>query len=224
MQDHSTDRAYFALIGDIVGSRKMRDRDEVQRQIQEELGQLNKRLIDRGLVVRLKLTAGDEIQGLFSTPEAVVDVLVCLADRIHPEEVAWGLGYGQLTTDIGSDVAMLDGPCFHHARTAVVEASKEHAWLRTASLPSAYGESVSALFRLMGAIRSRWKDAQLKYIRTVRDHSQREVAEIHGVDESTVSKALQASRFRDVEEGEQIARFLLRDLGGTHPSFPPKLP
>ena len=201
---------YFALIGDVVGSRELEDRAAIQRKLEKALESLNEEM--RGtdaLTSPIKLTAGDEVQGLLRDAARAVDIVVRIADDLHPISVAWGLGAGPISTDLGKDVALLDGPCFHHARDAVTAAGEQGAWLRTGGLPEPHGESVSALFRLMGAVRSRWKPAQVRYIRAVRGHLQKEVAEIHDVDESTVSKALQAARFRAVEEGEAAARTLL---------------
>lgn len=209
-----TDRSIFhALIGDIVGSRDLPDRAAVQRDLERLLRSLNEEFQDPdegGLATPIKLTAGDEVQVLLSAPERAVDLVVRIADGLHPATIAWGLGAGPITTDVGEDVAVLDGPCFHHARDAVEAAGDGNEWLRTKGLPAPHGESISALFRLMGVIRARWKPAQMRYIRGVRTHLQKEVAALHEVDESTVSKALQAARFRDVEQGEAAARDLLR--------------
>lgn len=212
MRPATDSRDFSALIGDVVQSRSLADRAQLQREIAREIEALNERLA-AVLAAPLKLTAGDEIQGLFSMPEGVVDVLVGLADRILPAEIVWGLGDGPISTDLGPDVAMLDGPCFHGAGKAVAEASGARVWLRQDSMAGPHGESIPALFRLMGAIRSRWTESQLRYIRAVRMRPQRDVAALYEVDESTVSKALRAARFRDVEEGEAVARLLLNDLG-----------
>jgi hypothetical protein len=204
---------YYALIGDIVGSRDLPDRAAVQRNLERLLRSLNEELQgsdEPGLATPIKLTAGDEVQVLLSAPARAVDLVVRIADGLHPATIAWGLGAGPLTTDVGEDVAVLDGPCFHHARDAVEAASEGDEWLRTRGFPTPHGESISALFRLMGVIRARWKPAQMRYIRDARTHLQKDVAALHDVDESTVSKALQAARFRDVEQGEAAARDLLR--------------
>lgn len=214
---------YYALIGDIVGSKGLPDRADVQRTLKGLVESLGEALEGAGrgdppapvLAAPLKLTAGDELQALLTAPEFAVDLVVRLADELHPTTIAWGLGAGRVATEIGRDVALIDGPCFHHAREAVEAASEGDEWLRARGFPAPHDETLSALFRLMGAIRSRWKPAQMRYIRDVRGRLQREVAELHAVDESTVSKALQAARFRDVEAGESAARTLLRSAGGT---------
>lgn len=206
--------AHYALIGDVVGSRELDARAEVQRKLADLLESLNDRLWKGGgegapLAAPIKLTAGDEMQALLRVPGSAVEIVVSLADALYPVEVVWGLGMGSISTDLVEDVALVDGPCFHHAREGVEDAADRGAWLEARGFPVPFSESLSALFRLMGAVRSRWKPAQVRYMRSARDRQQTEVAEEHGVDESTVSKALQAARFRDVEAGEEAARRML---------------
>lgn len=212
MPDHYAD--HYALIGDVVGSRELDDRAEMQRRLEDLMEALNHRFWDGGdpgvgLAAPMRLTAGDEIQALLRVPEPAVEIVVTIADALYPVEVVWGLGMGALTTDLVEDVALVDGPCFHHARAAVEDAANRGTWLQARGFPAPFSDALSALFRLMGAVRARWKPAQMRYVRSARDRPQTEVAQMHGVDESTVSKALQAARFRDVETGEEAARRLL---------------
>jgi hypothetical protein len=205
---------HYALIGDVVGSRDLDERAEVQRTLAEFLESLNHRFWGGGdaeasLAVPIKLTAGDEMQALLRAPAPTVDIVVSIADALYPVEVVWGLGMGSISTDLVEDVALVDGPCFHRAREAVEDAADQSAWLQARGFPAPFSETLSALFQLMGAVRSRWKPAQMRYIRSARDRAQNEVAKMHEVDESTVSKALQAARFRDVEAAEEAARRLL---------------
>lgn len=211
---------YYALIGDIAGSRQMENRAEIQRTLLRTIEKLNGRFRCGGspgdaVAAPLKLTAGDEIQSLLRDPVIAVNMVVEIADALHPAEVVWGLGAGGLSTDLGWDVGMLDGPCFHRARAAVESAGSDGGWLRAEGFDPPHAEALSALFRVMRAVRSRWKPAQVRYIRGARDRLQKEVAEMHDVDESTVSKALQAARFRDVEAGEAAARALLEWMRGA---------
>lgn len=205
---------YLALIGDVVGSRELEDRAGVQRRLRELLADLNRELDaeapgDGPLAAELAVTAGDEVQGLLLRPGAAVDVLVRLADALHPVRLAWGVGAGELETDLEGDVSLLDGPCFHRARTALEGAAEEGAWARVVGLGPAVDRGLSSLFRLMGAIRQGWTDTQARYVRAVRGRLQKEVAERFDVSPSVVSESLKAARYRDLLEGEAAARDLL---------------
>jgi len=201
---------YYALIGDVVSSRSLTNRAEVQHRLQELAATLNGELEDGALAAPLRVTAGDELQGLLERPEPVVDITVRLADHLHPVRLTWGLGRGTLTTELGADVATLDGPCFHRARRAAERAAEEDRWLLEEGLPSPQGRILTALFALMSGIRSDWTETQAKYVREVRGRRQKDVAEELGRHKSTISKALASSRYEEIEEGEGAARELLR--------------
>ncbi|NIP56813.1 MAG: hypothetical protein GWM92_01675 [Gemmatimonadetes bacterium] len=72
---------------------------------------------------------------------------------------------------------------------------------------------LTALFRMMWAVRSGWTDTQIKYAREVRHGTQTEVAERFDVSRQAVSKVLDAARFAPVREAEEAARALLGWLG-----------
>lgn len=79
----------------------------------------------------------------------------------------------------------------------------------------------TALFDLMGGLRTGWTETQARYVRAARGRMQKEVAEELGVDKSTVSKALSAASFRWLEAGEEAARQLLSSLGSRYESGEP---
>lgn len=238
-------KPFFALIGDVVASRNLADRAAVQRALRAELHALNEALgperrdeetsvHDRGhgeppaeaarrdrpgtdapLAAPLELTAGDEVQGLLRRPEGAVDVVVRLADRLHPAEMVWGLGRGPIATDLYPEVAAIDGPCFHRARSALEAAAREGSWVRVDGFPAPHDQVLSALFRLAHGIRSRWTDTQARYVSAVRGRLQKDVAREFGVDDSTVSESLKKAHFRAVEAGEEAARALLAWFGSS---------
>jgi hypothetical protein len=202
---------YFALIGDIVASRDLEQRAAVQRRLRNSLKSLNEEASE-AIAAPLKLTAGDEVQGLFHGAESVIDVMVQTADAIHPATMVWGLGFGELSTELDDDVAMLDGPCFHRARQAVEVAARDGRWIGVRGLQHPHGEVLSALMTLVAEIRTDWTDTRMQYVREARHKPQKEVAMEFGVNESTISRALAGAHFGAVTRAEVAARELLRNL------------
>lgn len=202
---------HFAIIGDLVGSRNMSDRAAVQVRFRNAVQDLNCALAER-LTVPLKLTAGDEVQGITDHPEILVDVMVTLSDALAPERIAWGWGHGALSTDLVDDVSLLDGPCLHRAREGVENAKKDSSWLEIAGFPEPSGRVLSALLNLIGAIRAGWTERQAEVVRVSRGRLQVETADMLGVTPSTISRALSAAHAARVVEGEEAARALLLTL------------
>jgi hypothetical protein len=203
---------FLALIGDVEASRLSEDRARLQRELERATARVN-RALGAALAAPLTLTAGDEIQGLFREPAAAVEAVVQVADAVFPARLIHGLGLGLLETDLCPDPALLDGPCFHRAREALQEARREGSWGVARGLREPGDVVVSALFRLLGELRSRWTEIQAEHVRHARGRPQREVAERLRKAESTVSESLKAAGFQAVLEGEAALCAALDQFG-----------
>lgn len=203
---------WLALLADLVGSRRVADRAAVQRRMLEAVEALNARYAD-DLAAPLAVSRGDEVQGLFARRDAVVPVIVELADVLHPVEWCCGVGWGGLSTPLGAEVVRLDGPAFHGARVALERAQGDGRWLAVEGIGSATGEVLESLFALMQALRRRWTDRQIEFIRAARGALQKDVAARFDVSPSTVSESLKAAGFGAVQEGEAAAAALLSRFG-----------
>lgn len=199
---------YFALIGDLDQSRELPDRAAVQRKLQAIILQMNERTT-KTAAAPLKLTAGDEVQGISQNPRYMLEVVVALSDALSPQQFSWGLGYGVLATDLSDDVALMDGPCFHLARKALESTKGKNAWFGVEGIGAFPTAMLTAIMNLMGAIREDWTARQTEYIRLARNHSQVEVARMTGKAPSTVSRALSAAKFDRIIEAESAVGLLL---------------
>lgn len=209
----ASDPVYFALTGDIVASRELDDRAAVQRNLRDALHDLNTELGD-AVAIPFEIIAGDAVQGLLREPAAAAAVVIGIADALHPVAIMWGLGRGPLATDLADEISLADGPCLHRAREALEAAVADDRWLAAAGFAPPHDEVLTALFRMMWAVRSGWTETQARYVRGVRDRNQTQVAELSGVSKQAVSKVLDAARFAAVREAEDAARALLAWLGG----------
>jgi hypothetical protein len=209
LRGNDRSQSYFALIADVVGSREVGNRARLQRSLLRLVDDLNQRH-GAGLVAPLALVAGDELQGLAEEPGLLVDLSTHLAEELHPVRLAVGIGRGELSTDLAEEVGAMDGPAFHRAREALVEARQRDAWVHVSGWGAEADALLSATFSLIAAVRGGWTSTQLRYARAARTALQREVAERFGVGASTVSESLRASRASVVHQAEEALRGFLR--------------
>jgi hypothetical protein len=215
---------FVALIGDVVASRApvTVGRAALQRHLQSWIDALNARLGPGALAAPLTLTSGDEIQGLFRRPEAVVDVVQDLTDHLFGSTAfpyaVFGVGRGALATGPipappgqAPNPALLDGPAFHRARACVEQARSSRAWVRFEGFEEPLDEVLDGLFALMAAVRSRWTAKQGRYSFEARASiPQKELARKLRISPSVVSESLKAASHEAILAGEQAARLLLR--------------
>lgn len=207
--------SYVALIGDLVGSRDMDDRSSVQELVRQAIDELNEELGET-TVAPITLTGGDEWKTLIDKPSRVVDVIDRMSDALHPLQVRWGAGRGELHTPLVEEVGALDGPCFHYARAAIEEASREKKWVHVKGFLPLHDEVLSALFSVLGALRTSWTDHQIEYIRAVRGRTQKEAARELGLDRTTVARGLGRAHYAEYRRGIDAISSLLAtyDEGG----------
>lgn len=209
----------LAILGNLVGSREISDRAQLQGKPKRSLRAFWDKSIQRRLCAAgPEITAGDEIQVLLwvrsdpPTGSEAVSFLAQLTEDLHPVRIVFGLGLGGLTTKLGGPVRELDGECFHRAREALEGARREGRWAKISGLNSQRGSSensepfedaANAILRLTGDIRAGWTDRQLEVIRMRRTWPlQKDVARELGVSPSVVSEVLRAARHDAVSNAE----------------------
>ncbi|MBE6949653.1 MAG: hypothetical protein E7456_07415 [Ruminococcaceae bacterium] len=115
---------YSALMIDLKKSREysLKNRESIQQYIFQACGVLNKLF---PCVREVEFSAGDEIQGLFSTPAEAYLYFRLFAMLVHPVKFRAGIGVG--TWDIKIDNAgspAQDGEVYYRARQAISEADE----------------------------------------------------------------------------------------------------
>jgi hypothetical protein len=207
---------YIALLGDLVGSREVPDRPQLQTRLKKALRLLAGRQPLRSLLAAgPEITAGDEFQLLLRVDpltcagQAATQFVVELTEELRPTPVAFGAGLGALSTGVSGPVRELDGPCFHLARQALQAAKKEGRWVVAEGF-APFDDTVNSVLRLTGDIRRGWTDRQLEIIKVRRNLPvQRDVARKLRVSPSVVSEALQSARHDAVREAEHQVGILL---------------
>jgi len=109
---------YVVLIGDLVASRGLEDRDQVQRSLQGVLDELNTRPTRQ--LSPYTLTLGDEFQAVYEDVRGLFRDIVRIMTAVHPARVRFSLGVGRIATALNRDQALgMDGTAFHIARDGI---------------------------------------------------------------------------------------------------------
>jgi SatD family (SatD) len=104
------------LIGDLVGSRRARDRPALHRRVATALRQVADGAIDPPA-----FTVGDEFQGSYRTLGAAIDAALTVRLLLAPEtDVRFGIGWGTVAI-LDAEAGIQDGPGWWMARAAIQE-------------------------------------------------------------------------------------------------------
>ena len=112
---------YSALIIDLKKSRAYDriDRIDIQNYIKNVISVLNK-IFNNGLELDVVFSAGDEVQGLFSSPQAAYLYFRLFNMLVSPVEIRAGIGIGEWNVKIDGKISTeQDGSAYHNARHAI---------------------------------------------------------------------------------------------------------
>ncbi|MEO1368130.1 MAG: SatD family protein, partial [Acidobacteriota bacterium] len=156
---------YIAVIGDLVDSRNLPNRAEVQRRLVEALGRYNEEA-KASIASRFLVTLGDEFQGLLKASAGASDFWWFFQEHIGREaSTRLGFGLGPLTTDLEEEALGMDGPCFHAARAAIelTRAEKVRFAFGVASCEEVTG-ILNRVSRPLERITESWSDVQWRTV------------------------------------------------------------
>lgn len=223
MNHMDTIHSFAAVIGDIKDSRHLENRKEVQVHLQEILDRLNEKYKDH-IVSKFLITLGDEFQGLLSGGEHILDMVNEIRMEMYPVRLRFGIGFGQITTDIKSEMALgADGPGYYRAREAV-ELLKEREkknrpvlaelCLRLDEKDQEKEVLLNTVFDLMYVVESGWTERQRETIwdMLLYGDGQQNTARRLSISQPTVQKALAAGSYYTYENALKNAAKILGDI------------
>jgi DNA-binding transcriptional LysR family regulator len=215
------------VLGDVIGSRGFSDRRQLHARLVARLEQVNDRMRaeerQTGLAVvvaPMRVTAGDEYQGTFTTLGGALRATGWLRLVLMPDvDVRHGLGWGPVEV-LEDDPRVEDGPGWWQARAAVVAVEEEamrpgHRRRRTAYRraegsvgpdPDAVNAALVLRDELLGGLSNR----SLGVLRgLLAGRTQQAIAEEQGVSPSAVSQRIR---------NDGLAALIASDrlLGGLH--------
>jgi hypothetical protein len=184
-----------ALLGDLVDSRSLPDREAAQRDLEASLHAVN-RLV--GALDPLHPTVGDEFQGIYDSLGKAIEAAYLLRALLPAElDFRAGLGRGQVVV-LNSLHGIQDGPAWWSARAAVDAAEKSAASPRSRTTRTSFASDadddslVAAVRAALLAVDFIWGSwsAPTREIAAalIRGASQQQVAQQLGVTPSAVSQ------------------------------------
>ena len=119
-------KKYSVLMVDLKNSRSynIQDRNNIQNSILSSINILNK-IFKNSIEKEVEFSAGDEIQGLFISPQSAYLYYRLFSMLIFPIQTHTGIGFGTWDIRVENESSTAqDGTVYHNARKAIDEAKK----------------------------------------------------------------------------------------------------
>lgn len=193
--------SYIAIIGDIKKSKKLNNRNTVQNVFKKVLNNINEKY-SKDISSKFMITLGDEFQGLLHDGSNVMNIIEEIQREIYPVEIRFGIGVGQITTDINFDMAIgADGPGYYKAREAIEflkeneRKNKTHASDIRIEIDGDNVETatmINTILSLLAVVKYNWTDRQREIIWDMMKHQDSQVksAERLNVAQSSIQRGL----------------------------------
>lgn len=207
---------YLALIADVIDSKMVQERLDLQKQVEKTLQKMNE-LFGDYLASRFTLTLGDEFQALLKVDAPIFQIIDTLRSELTPTQLRFGIGLGEIVTAIDPLQSVgADGPAYWNARAAINFVHQKNDYGNTQIYFSSGKENqdyfVNALIASGEAIRSGWRESQEEILlnllkRSVYSEtfSQQDLAQSLAINPSALSKRLKSSSVRVYLRGRAAA-------------------
>jgi hypothetical protein len=212
MVDKAGHPTVVALLGDIVGSRRLAadERAELQQTLAALMTDINASY-RRAVLADFLVTLGDEFQGILGAPEVVPDIVQDINERLPRTRFRIVASLGQLTTALNPIALGTDGPVWHNARN-VLEASR--ASKRDGVAFVGFGADDVVLNGISGLMAHHWSHlemSQREVVTALRHHEglRKEAASDMGISQQAMSNRAQSAGWREYEAGMVAWRTLL---------------
>ena len=214
---------YLALIADVIDSKMVEERFDLQKQLEKTLQTMNE-LFGEFIASNFTLTLGDEFQGLLKVDAPVFQIIDTLRSELTPTQLRFGIGLGEIVTDIDPLQSIgADGPAYWNARAAINLVHQKNDYGNTQIYFSCGKEKqdffVNALIASGEAIRSGWRGSQeeilldlLKRCVYSENFSQQDLAQSLEINPSALSKRLKSSSIRVYLRGRAAALASIQSL------------
>jgi SatD family (SatD) len=198
---------YLVIIGDVVKSREIKDRQQFQEIFKdqfEKIGVFEK----NNIVSSFTITIGDEFQGVLSKAAkmfkfiadleyslnlipAKEDTDAALQKTKYLYKLRYGIGVGTITTKINRAAALgMDGPAFYNARKSIEYARKNNLRFYFAG-GSDKDASINTLLQWLNLEIKEWNFRKFQIVKLYKDSwKQEQIAESLGISQPAVSKLL----------------------------------
>lgn len=210
----------FAVVGDVIGSRKLDDRPRLGTKLDQAL----KKTANADWQAPPIRTRGvDEFSALASTPQAAITLAEALCLRATPIPVRIAIAEGPLDVRAkGRDASKMDGPAFHRAAETLERAKHEQLWIAFAldKDPTAQRlaeQSLALAFNVINEWTDRVRDVA---ILARQNHTQAQIASKLDISQQAVSAALARGKadraFRILDAAQHWLTNLYNPATTTH--------
>ncbi|HHW70208.1 MAG TPA: DNA-binding protein [Clostridiales bacterium] len=214
----------IAIIGDLINSKSIENRFEVQEKLKGILDVANLQYKEY-IVSKWTITLGDEFQVLIKPNSKLFEMLDFISYKMYPYEIRYGIGLGAIKTKINYENSIgADGPAYWNARAAIefIHDNNNYGTSKTAFISGDKSDEViNNLLAYTDWMKERWTDSQRAILHHLIDANmydekfeQKKLAEILDISRSAMSRRVKSSGIKLYLSSKNSLARCIKNMGG----------
>lgn len=206
-------RKFYVLLGDVISSRRISDRERFQNQFEEILEKINATYVE-DIFADFKILKGiDEIGGVLSTMSNIYKIINEMLEQLHPNLIRFVLIFDYIDTGMESfDISKMDGPAFHKASDTMNTLKKSKLLFEMSVSDKMIDTAIIGQINLILLTKKNWSLKQHQIVREYKStHNQDDVAKKLGITQQAVSKTLNKVMWKEIFLIEEKLNYIIAD-------------
>ncbi len=203
---------FYVLLGDVIQSRQIDNRDDFQKIIEETCKNINT-MYAEGIYADFKILKGiDEIGGVLSSMSNIYKIITKILDDIYPNTIRFALVFDYIDTALETrNVTKMDGVAFHKASEMIRELKMSKLMFDMSVEDEMLDMAITGQINLIFLFKKNWSATQYNIVREYeKTNKQSEVAKKLRITQQAVSKNLKRSMWKEIKTVEEKINFLLQ--------------
>ena len=191
------------MTGDIVKSRKIKNRVDAQHQLKKTLQTINQKY-KLQLEAPFVIVWGDSFQGAIKSFKYTYEILESISE-LFPYNFRCGIGIGDISTSFSTNVLEIDGEALFNSRFSLKVATvyKLDFWIHSPNM--AFNKTLNALFLLLHTLTKQWTDTQREVIgQRKKQLTYQEIGELRGVSKQAINNILRSAKWPQIELAKRL--------------------
>jgi hypothetical protein len=203
----------YVMLGDVVASRKIKDKEAFQRKLEKVCLKVNRNFAEDTYADFKILKGIDEIEGVLLNIASVYKIMDTMLEQFYPHSMRFVLVLDYIDTAVEShEVSRMDGPAFHRASDLMKDLKKSKLMFRMSIGDEIMDKTVAGEINLIFLLKKGWSPGQWRILREYRKTgTQNMVAKALGITQQAVSKALNRFMWKEISSIEDDLNYVLRN-------------
>jgi hypothetical protein len=199
------EKKLFVVQGDIVDSRKIKNRDKFQYKLESACKYINKGF-EENVYGDFKIIKGiDEIEGVLKNISGIYKIITIIQKSVFPQKIRFIVVHGNIDTAVESkNVEKMDGPVIHKAADRIMKLKKSNFLFDIDTENAIIDPLLKGQINLLMFYKARWKARDIQIAESYTKYkNQTFVADKLSITQQAVSDSLRRIKWDEISLMEE---------------------